>query len=271
MPSRKKMLTGAAMRRRLKKGFGQGTGKDYRPYLRVSDVPSRGTCTIITGKDGREHHLLSRLERSYFYVLEFRDDVVEIREQFPLLPLESTLEIARSLGVRHPGVGGKPVIMTTDFLIGLNRGGKTIFVARTVKPHKELTNKRTLQKFEIERRYFEERGIDWAIVTDHELPAPYCRNMDWLHGARDINKLRPITPEGVSKVTAWLRSEIPTARTVGLALLCTRCDCALNLTSGFTLKVVRHLLANKILRVDVSKRISTHEPVTISFSATNHD
>src|ERR1039458_2516666 len=117
MPSRRKDLTGKAIERRIAAGFGQGEGASYKPWLRISDVPSKGTCTIITGwRHGREHHLLSRNERNYFYCLEWQDDVEEVREQFPLLPLQRTLEIAASLGFKHPSDRGKPIVMTTDFL-----------------------------------------------------------------------------------------------------------------------------------------------------------
>ena len=54
-------------------------------------------------KHGRIHHLLSRPETNYFYCVEWEDRVVDIREQFPLLPQEDTQRIARSLGIkRHP-------------------------------------------------------------------------------------------------------------------------------------------------------------------------
>ncbi len=81
MPSRRKRLTGSSMERELK----------------LTDVPSRGTCTIVAGC---EHHLLSRIERSYFYVLECQDVVGEVKDQTPLLPLTRTLQIVRELGIR---------------------------------------------------------------------------------------------------------------------------------------------------------------------------
>ena len=50
--------------RRLKEGRGQGRGAEYKPYLRVQDVPSQGLATRIGGwKSGREHHFMSCLGR----------------------------------------------------------------------------------------------------------------------------------------------------------------------------------------------------------------
>jgi hypothetical protein len=55
-------------------GYGQGLGADYRPWLRVQDVPSRGRSRKVHGvKTGRVHHLLSDLEYTYLVVLEFSE------------------------------------------------------------------------------------------------------------------------------------------------------------------------------------------------------
>jgi ABC-type multidrug transport system fused ATPase/permease subunit len=66
-------------------------------------VASQGLASRIKGwKTGRVHHLLSELETSYFYLLEWSLSVLDIREQFPLLPLEETLAIADQCGIAHP-------------------------------------------------------------------------------------------------------------------------------------------------------------------------
>ncbi|MBN6206680.1 hypothetical protein JYK21_09445 [Ralstonia pickettii] len=73
----------------IKKGRGTGSGADYQPWLNILDVSSLGRSTRFKGiKTGRQHEFLSGLERNYFYFTEFSNDVVEIREQFPLLPQE---------------------------------------------------------------------------------------------------------------------------------------------------------------------------------------
>jgi len=45
---------------------------------------------------------MSNLERDYFFILEYRDSVVDIREQFPLFELTETLAIAKESGIDHP-------------------------------------------------------------------------------------------------------------------------------------------------------------------------
>ena len=103
--------------RHIANGFGAGAGASYVPWLRVQDVPSRGRSHKIQGvKIDRIHHFLSDLERAFFLVCEFSEDVVDIREQYPLLQVESTQAIARAIGVRYPRYKGTtlPLVMTTE-------------------------------------------------------------------------------------------------------------------------------------------------------------
>lgn len=133
MAKRKREITDAKIDRFIKEGRGQGAGSDYLPWLRVQDVPSTGRSTRGVGWTTlRQHTFLSDLERDYFYALDYADEVTDIREQYPLLPLEETKLIAENLGVEHPKdpKTGVDIVMTTDFVITY----KDKEYARTVKP-----------------------------------------------------------------------------------------------------------------------------------------
>lgn len=87
----------------IQDGRGSGIGADYKPWLKIQDVSSKGRSTRLKGiKTNRQHEFLSDLERNYFYLTEYSDVVIDIREQFPLLPLEETIVIADELGIKHP-------------------------------------------------------------------------------------------------------------------------------------------------------------------------
>ena len=65
----------------------------------IHDFPSLGMISRVLGKImGRIHHLLSNMERSYFYILDWSDKVSDIREQYPLLDIAVVLEIADKAG-----------------------------------------------------------------------------------------------------------------------------------------------------------------------------
>nr|WP_254052811.1 TnsA endonuclease N-terminal domain-containing protein [Bacillus sp. V59.32b] len=102
----------------IKEGRGSGFGAEYKPWLKIQDVSSKGRSTRLKGiKTNRQHEFLSDLERNYFYITEYSDLVIDIREQFPLLPLEETIVIADELGIKHPTNprSGELIVMTTDF------------------------------------------------------------------------------------------------------------------------------------------------------------
>lgn len=96
MAKRKRILD---INESLREGRGTGSGAQYKPWIKIQDVPSLGRATRIRGKKtGRQHEFLSDLETNYFYILEFSDEVVDIREQYPLLSLEDTILIAKEIG-----------------------------------------------------------------------------------------------------------------------------------------------------------------------------
>src|SRR5258708_24039383 len=125
-----------AIDRFRKEGRGQGTLQDYKPWLTVRDVSSHGRSSRDKGwKTGRTHHFLSILELLYYLILEWSLMVTDIREQYPLLPIDDTLAIADSLDIKHPAhpKTKEPIVMTTDFYISLRNDRATFEHARTVK------------------------------------------------------------------------------------------------------------------------------------------
>lgn len=67
--------------RMIKEGRGSGIGKDYKLWIKIQDVASNGRATRVKGvKTDRQHELLSDMERDYFYILDFSDEVVDIRD-----------------------------------------------------------------------------------------------------------------------------------------------------------------------------------------------
>ena len=161
----------------LKNGISQGTGADYIPGISIHDFPSRGIVARVLGrKTGRIHHLLSRWEEYYFYLMDTDPDVLDIREQFRLR-LTETLEIASRFNIRHPHQGTFPNPLTTDFLITRKDG----LHARTIKESGELSKPRVQEKFSIEHQYWKEKRIDWKIVTEKEINRVRARNLQWLY------------------------------------------------------------------------------------------
>ncbi|MBK3442652.1 Tn7 transposase TnsA N-terminal domain-containing protein [Pseudomonas lactis] len=198
--------------RHIEKGFGQGSHELYLPWLRVQDVPSHGRSRKVHGvKVDRLHHLLSDLEYGYLLVAEFSSEVVDIREQFPILPQSAVQSIAHALNIRYPVYPGTkvPFVMTTDFLLTIKQpDGSTRLAARTLKYTESLKAdkglERTLEKFEIERAYWSGQGVDWNIVTEKDLPATLIQNLDWLRKSATLQRhlqQRPLIESFIEEIT----------------------------------------------------------------------
>jgi hypothetical protein len=263
MAKRNRNIDQQGIERRLAEGRGQGRGKDYRPWLEVQDVPSTGLATRIKGwKSGRLHHLLSNLETGFFYLMEWSPNVTDTREQLPLLPQSETVAIAEEIGVPHPTnpQTRQPIVMTSDFSVTKATNDSTFDFVRTIKPSSELVSERVLEKFEIERRYWEKRQIDWAIVTERELPKAAIQNIQWVHTCKDIVELG-LSNALLAQIEGVLLPKI--SGSDPLSQLTSACDNRLGLTPGASLSAVRHLIAVRRWVVDMQQTIAPTEPLRL--------
>lgn len=247
----------------LKEGRGQGTGADYLPWLTVQDVSSIGLSSRMhSQKTDREHHLLSKIEAGLFLILDWSDSVVDIREQFPL-DREETRRIAAEMGVRHPADPQSriDIVMTTDFLATVRTNATTKEIARSVKPAKELDITRTLEKQEIERRYWHLRGVDWGLVTDLDLPSQRIKTLRWLHEMQSLqHMIEPYTGYWDDRCTRFLAC-FPQAATMTIKQFIGLLDSTQGFATGEALTVLRHLAANKRITIDLDAEFDMRGPV----------
>lgn len=248
---------------KLKKGRGAGHGKSYIPFLFTREVPSLGKASRIKGwKTGREHHFLSTLESNYFYSLEWSPIVVDIREQFPL-PLSDTQAIAERLSISHPynNKTDEPWVATTDFLIDFEEEGIAKLKARSIKSASDLSDARTIEKLEIERTYWHERGVDWGIVTENEIPKVLAGNVEWIHTALDPSEAPGISFDDIPFLEKELNAEITANPMMTLARVGMEIDRRVGLRGGTSLWVVRHLIASRQWEVNMMEKIVMNHPL----------
>ncbi len=182
----------------------------------------------------------------FFLILDWSSSVQDIREQFPL-NLDDTKEICLEHGLRHPSIQGSDQVMSSDFLIDTNNKNKPQFVIQ-VKPLKELLKERTIEKLEIERRYWALKEIPWSIVTEQNIPTTARKNLEWLspfvteHIDPDIwDKLHLIS---------YYFSKKPS---VSIIKLCKEVDVQEGTTAGTTLQYLRILIANRLIKFDIQQ------------------
>ena len=257
MPRRKIVWNENKFKRYIKEGRGKGEGKNYIPWIKTREVPSKGRRGRPTGwKTGRLHHFLSDHESRYFYTLEWVDAVTDIREQFPIIDFETTQEIAEEMGIKHPTdpKSGFPCIITTDFLITVNIDGKTKQVARTIKPSEQLNDKRTIEKFEIERRYWAAKEIDWGIVTEKEIPKTLANNVWEIHHDYYLEPTDKFTKAELYGVADSLKENLSISKQT-ISEATNKLDTELGFESGFCLSLFRYLVARKEIIIDLNSKL----------------
>lgn len=190
-----KGFTPAVLDRFRREERGIGTYQRYMPWHRVSrgDPSSHGRSHLVMWR-GRHHEFLSDGELDAFLFSILLQDQIDGREQFPLSQstnthelgeydvrwrgrsFPGTLELAQSLGIRHPKIygGGESanLVLSTDLLLTLEtRPGRRRLLAISVKPDTEPLSKRTRQLLAIEREYWRVRDVEWLLLT------PAVRNL----------------------------------------------------------------------------------------------
>lgn len=185
------------LNRWIKEGRGQGEGKEYKPWLTVQDFPSMGRVTRVFGwTTQRIHHFFSDTQLKYFYLLDWEEKVIDIREHYPLIDLEVVLNDISDLRLDKfiDRKTKETYILTTTFLITLlNSDGQKSFAARSIKYASELSKKSTIEKLEIERRYWKAQGIDWGIVTNKDINDVRAKNIEWVHSVMNSDDCNGLT------------------------------------------------------------------------------
>lgn len=238
--------------RALKNKYGIGEGINYKPWLRIQDVKSHGSRSLIFGrKSQREHHMMSSIETEHFYLAEFSDRVIDIREQFPILPLNYTQKVASILGVKHPAhpKTKEPIIMTTDQLLTIDSTQGISYHAISIKPESESDKQRILEKNDIERVCWELLGVKFSYFTGNELTRIQSRNLEWASSPFRENPTR-FSDEQINNALTIIN--------VGQCFFGDLCNklVSMNIASHDESQLlIRYLIADKYIDVDLSSNI----------------
>ncbi|WP_139990785.1 TnsA endonuclease N-terminal domain-containing protein [Paenibacillus paridis] len=76
-----------------------------------------------------------------------------------------------------------------------------LHTARTLKCKDDLADKRVLEKFEIEKVYWERQGVDWGIVTENEIPKTLAQNISSILRYYDLNNIEGFQNLEESEIT----------------------------------------------------------------------
>ncbi|WP_128568350.1 TnsA endonuclease N-terminal domain-containing protein [Lysinibacillus boronitolerans] len=197
----------STLKRFIQEGRGVGEGKEYKPWLQVQDVKSRGRSTrIFSQKTQRVMHLLSDLQLHYYYLLEFDETVIDIREHYPLLDLheQNLLFDAKLQKKLFNSKTNVPHVFTTTFYVTkVNAKGELYYEARVIKSSSELDKPATIERLQIIYSYFNKKEIDFGIVTEKDINKQMALNIGWVMTAFDLSDF----PE-IQTIQHYLRADL---------------------------------------------------------------
>lgn len=246
-------------------------GPAYKPHFKVQDIPSLGRSSRIAYQE-RTVHLVSDLEVRAFRHFQWDTSVIGIEEQYAL-DIDDTQRIANDMGISHPTEFGTttPFVMSTDLVIYFNTPTGSRRTARAIKyaadvelgtAPDEATRKgiaKTIGKLEIERRYWAERNVSWALLTENELNSHRSTTIEMLLSAElDATRADGFWHDAAQRVCdAMIRGDgsrvSELQRELGQAGILSQKDFS---------SIFRHLCATRQLEFDMDRKFSLIRPVS---------
>lgn len=258
MGKRSSIWTKEKLDRYIKQGRGQGELENYKPWLNTQDFSSKGRASRILGNTTkRVHHFFSDLESKCFYIWDWEENVIDIREHYPLINLEDLVNVNDiNLGLFKDKHSSVQYILCTTFLLTIKDfNGNKKCCARSVKYKNELLKRTTLERLELERRYWNYMNIDWGIITEDEVQMEKVRNIEWIHDVMnqyskyDIDKKEMVSL--CSKLIIYLEvSRLPLKK-------CFKdFDSVNGLKIGTSIFLFKYLIGSRFIKINLDKAIN---------------
>lgn len=225
-------------------GYGQGHGRDYKLCLTVHNFSSFGRSHRVQGRvTQRLHHLFSDLELSTFLLLDWNQNVTDIREHYPL-NLNDLNAICSRYKLKKVSFNYFPFTLLSDFLVDFGK----FRIALDTLYSKDLNDAYKIESLEIKRRYWEEEhNIPFKLITEKDIPITVLENIKWLYVEK--NDLE-ITNQLIGQAIFFME-EISKYPESTLISFCKYIDQTEQLDIGTTLACFRKLFALRVLQFDL--------------------
>lgn len=155
---------------------------------------------------------------------------------------------------------GARYVISTSFLITVKTQDlKVRYMARSLKAASELEKKISLERLEIERRYWQARDIDWGILTNKDIPVAKAKNIEWVHSARYAYADAGLTESDLAELgEAFLHRLSQSSESIRRTAL--EFDKDYGLDPGTGMFLFRHLIAVKRIKVNMDEPIDLNCP-----------
>lgn len=229
--------------------------------LKISTFSSLGRSSrVYSHKTKQIHHLLSDNQLRFFLLLEWSDKIMDIKSNAYMENLEEYLseeiEYLRLDKFKNKE-NGKIYDLYTSFLINVDKDTHKEDIAISIKNSSNLNVKTTIEKLEIERRYWRARGIKFYIITDKEINKVEVDNISWCREAlidksiKDKNTLALELYDFIRRDKEEILNDV-------LNLF----DDINDIESGTALFIFRYLIAIKKIEINMKEKIILDRPIS---------
>jgi hypothetical protein len=136
--------------------------------------------------------------------------------------------------------------MSSDFLVNSHNPNQPKFVLQA-KYAEAIDDARTVEKLELERRYWKLKEVPWFLVTEQDIPQTVIKNIKWLYPAQRDEIDMDLLIQRIDYYDYHF-SQNPNKNIIDI---CKNLDIAYELQVGESLAEVRHLLAKRCFIFDI--------------------
>lgn len=227
--------------------------------LKVTTFSSKGRATRIHSyKTNRIHHLQSDNQLRVFLTLEWSDKVKDIQENIELKDLEEIIDNVENLRLDKfsDKETGQLYQLHTNFLVTIKRNNGEEQVAISVKSLSEIKRKTVIEKMEIERRYWKEKGVSFHVITEKEIDKQFVENIKWVREAF-IDKSIENKEELKEKLYYFLQGY----KEKRIIDVLNKFDEEGNLKAGTALFILRYLIALKEVEINMKEKMDLNDSI----------
>jgi len=269
---RKVNITIDKVEKYINEGRGQGVLEQYKPWLTIQSFPSMGRVTRLKGyKTGRIHHLLSELELMYFYMLEWDQDVYDIREHFPLFDLGIVIDQNKIVTSKKTlKLLDLPYIFATNFLVTYkDKDGSLHYAARSIKYEKAIEKTGVTDKLKLQQLYWAKKEVEFKVVTEKDINIVKAKNIESIHtfliSDSGLIDKELLTVYAIDMIKFLFNSRDPITKSLEIF------EHRNELYEGTGLKMLKYLIAHRKITVDMECSLDFFKPFNKLITEVDYD
>lgn len=163
--------------------------------------------------------------------------------------VEDTVRLAEEHGLPHGRYQGIAQVLTSDFLVDFD-DPQNPSVAIQAKYSSDLQKPEVIERLELERRYWQEKGIPWYLVTEREISKQAFTNIQWLYPAQLEEDKDPREQEHYAQMFVAAFTRYPDRKLTDIAQ---ELDHTGQLETGQALYWLRQLLSKHSFLFDINR------------------